>query len=151
MSNKSIRLLIKIISWGVMGASILIALVYFLRLTGIDPQDEIVATSYINWAIALFSIAVLLSVLFPLVHFLFNPENLVKVLLSLGAMAAVFVVSYLLSDGTPIVTAVSAADADFSNPSVLKFADTGIFATYILFGVALLLLLYTGARGLFNR
>ncbi|MDY0200088.1 MAG: hypothetical protein WC951_05370 [Bacteroidales bacterium] len=152
MSNKSIRLLIKIISWGVMGASILVALIYFVRISGAAPEDRTsVAASYINWSIILLGVAALLAVIFPLVHFLFNPKNFVKVLLSLGALALVFVVAYLVADTTPIITATSATETNFSNPDVLRFADTGIISTYILLGVALLLLAFTGLRGIFNR
>jgi membrane associated rhomboid family serine protease len=96
-------------------------------------------------------IGAVLAVLFPLVHFILNPKNIAKVLVSLGALAAVFVAAYLLSDTTPIVTATSALEPNFSDPSVLKLADTGIIATYILLGTALLALLVTGVRGIFNR
>lgn len=152
MSNKLISKLVKFFSWGVMGASVLVALVYFLRISGAAPDEEIsVATSYINWAIILLGVTALLSVIFPLVNFLLNPQNIAKVLLGLGAMVAIVVVAYLLADTTPIVTAASAEVSDFSDPAVLKFADTGIISTYILLGVALLLLAYTGVRGIFNR
>jgi hypothetical protein len=152
MSNKLIALITKIISWVIMGASIVVALVYFFRITGAEPEMEtIIAAPYINWAILLLLIGAVLAVLFPLVHFILNPKNIAKVLVSLGALAAVFVAAYLLSDTTPIVTATSALEPNFSDPSVLKLADTGIIATYILLGTALLALLVTGVRGIFNR
>lgn len=152
MSNKSLSTLIKIFSWGVMGVSVLIALIFFIRISGAAPEDEtIIAASYINWAIILLGIAAFLAVIFPLIYFLFNPKNVLKVLLALGALVVVFVVAYLLADTTPIITATSATEPNFSNPSVLAFADTGIFATYMLLGIALFLLLFTGLRGVFNR
>lgn len=152
MSNKLIALITKIISWVIMGASIVVALVYFFRITGAEPEMEtIIAAPYINWAILLLLIGAVLAVLFPLVHFILNPKNIAKVLVSLGVLAAVFVAAYLLSDTTPIVTATSALEPNFSDPSVLKLADTGIIATYILLGTALLALLVTGVRGIFNR
>ena len=152
MSNKLLSKLIKFFSWGVMGASILIALVYFLRISGASPDEETaIAASYINWAIILLGVTAVLAVVFPLVYFLFNPKNALRLLLALGAFVAVFVVAYLLADTTAIITATSATEPDFSNPAVLAFADTGIFATYILLGVALFLLLFTGLRGVFNR
>lgn len=114
-------------------------------------MEEVIAAPYINWAIVLLLIAALLAVIFPLIHFILNPKNIAKVLVSLGALAVVFILSYLLSDTTPIVTATSALNPDFTDPNVLKLADTGIFVTYILLGVAFLALLLTGVRGIFNR
>lgn len=135
-----------------MGASIIVALIYFLRISGAEPEMEtVVATPYINWAIVLLLVGALLAVLFPLVHFILNPKNIAKVLVSLGALAVVFVAAYLLADTTPIVTATSALEPNFSDPAVLRLADTGIIATYILLGTALLALLFTGVRGIFNR
>ena len=153
MSNKLLSRLVKIFSWGVMGVSVLIALIFFIRISGVDAPAEqhTVAASYINWAIILLGIAAVLAVIFPLIYFLFNPKNVLKVLLALGALVVVFVVAYLLADTTPIITATSSIEPNFSNPSVLAFADTGIFATYILLGIALFLLLFTGLRGVFNR
>ncbi|MDY0253019.1 MAG: hypothetical protein RBR30_01280 [Tenuifilaceae bacterium] len=152
MSNKLIALITKIISWVIMGASIIVALIYFLRISGAEPEMEtVVATPYINWAIVLLLVGAVLAVLFPLVHFILNPKNIAKVLISLGALAVVFIAAYLLADTTPIVTATSALEPNFSNPAVLRLADTGIIATYILLGTAILALLFTGVRGIFNR
>ena len=152
MSNKLIALITKIISWVIMGASIIVALVFFFRISGAEADMEvIIAAPYINWAIILLLIGAVLAVVFPLVHFILNPKNIAKVLVSLGALAVVFILSYLLSDTTPIVTATSALNPDFTDPNVLKLADTGIFVTYILLGVAFLALLLTGVRGIFNR
>ena len=152
MSNKLIALITKIISWVIMGASIIVALVFFFRISGADADmEEIIAAPYINWAIILLLIGAVLAVVFPLVHFILNPKNIAKVIVSLGMLAAVFLTAYLLSDTTPIVTATSALEPNFSDPAVLKLADTGIIATYILLGTALLALLFTGVRGIFNR
>ncbi|MDD3567650.1 MAG: hypothetical protein PHT92_04540 [Bacteroidales bacterium] len=152
MSNKLIALITKIISWVIMGASIIVALIYFLRISGAEPEMEtVVATPYINWAIVLLLVGAVLAVLFPLVHFILNPKNIAKVLISLGALAVVFIAAYLLADTTPIVTATSALEPNFSDPAVLRLADTGIIATYILLGTAILALLFTGVRGIFNR
>lgn len=152
MSNKLIALITKIISWVIMGASIIVALVFFFRISGAEADMEvIIAAPYINWAIILLLIGAVLAVVFPLVHFILNPKNIAKVIVSLGVLAAVFLTAYLLSDTTPIVTATSALEPNFSDPAVLKLADTGIIATYILLGTALLALLFTGVRGIFNR
>ena len=132
-----------------MGASVVIALVFFLRISNAEADALIgIASSYILWAVVLLGLAALLSVLFPLVQFILNPKNAVKALVGLAGLGLVFLVAYFMADTTPIVSTVD--NADFSNPAVLRFADTGILATYFLFGCALLALVYTGVRGLFK-
>ena len=149
MSNNLVNTIVKIFSWGIMGASVIIALVFFLRISNAEADEHIgIASSYILWAVVLLGLAALLSVLFPLVQFILNPKNAVKALVGLATLGLVFLVAYFMADTTPIVSAVE--NADFSNPAVLRFADTGILATYILFGFAMLALVYTGVRGLFK-
>jgi len=150
MSNNLVNKFVKIFSWGIMGASVIVALIFFFRISNSDKVDHIdIASSYILWAFILFGIAALLSVLFPLINFILNPKNALKTLAGLAGLGLFFLIGYLLSDTTPIISAVD--NPNFTNPSVLRFADTAIIATYILFGFAILALLYTGVRGLFNR
>jgi hypothetical protein len=150
MSNSLVNLIVKIFSWGIMGISIIVAVVFFFRVSGAegDSAKMVIAESFILWSVILLAVAALLSVLFPLVQFILNPKNAGKALVGLVALGLVFLVGYLMADTTPIVTATSAAESDFSDPSVLRFADTGIISTYILFGIAVASLLFTGIRSL---
>lgn len=149
MSNNLVNLLVKIFTWGLMGVSVIVALVFFFRISNADPsQEAAIAESFILWAFILLGIAAFISVIFPLINFALNPKNATKAIVGLAAVALVFVVGYIMADTTPIVTAASASNLDFSDPSVLRLADTGILATYILFGVAVLALLFTGVRSL---
>lgn len=149
MSNNLVNSLVKFFIWGLMGVSVIVALVFFFRISNADPsQEATIAESFILWAVILLGIAALLSIIFPIIHFAANPKNATKAILGLAAVGLVFLVGYLMADTTPIVTAVSATNLDFSDPSVLRLADTGIIATYILFGVAVLSLLFTGVRSL---
>jgi len=76
-------------------------------------------------------------------------KKTIKALIGIVGMAVVLLIGYLLSDATPIVAPQN--NPDFSNPTVLILTDTGIIATYILFGVSVLILLYTGVRGAFRK
>ncbi|MFO8020847.1 MAG: hypothetical protein R6U65_00165 [Perlabentimonas sp.] len=147
MSNKLIELLVKIFSWTLMGVSVIVALVYFFRISGAEAEQEIVvAEPYILWALILLGLTAFLAILFPIINIVLNPKNAVKALLGLITIGVVFLIGYLGSDTTPIESAVS--NPDFSDPAVLRFADTGIIATYILLGVAILSLIFTGIRSL---
>jgi hypothetical protein len=140
MSNSLVNLLVKILSWGIMGISILIALLFFANVV----NEEL----FILWAYLLVAIAAAAAIIFPIIFFASNPKNAVKALVGLGALGLVFLVGYLMADTTTIVTATSANEPAFSDPSVLRFADTGIISTYILFGIAVLSLLLTGIRSI---
>lgn len=141
MSDTITSKIVKVLSWVLMGISVLFAILFY---TGsIDPEP------FIIWAYILFGLAVLLALVFPLYFFIRNPKNALKTLLGLGVMAVFFVVGYFLADPTPIYSPTN--NPDLSNHAVLVISDTGIIATYLMFGVALLLLLYTGIRGIFNR
>ncbi len=144
--------LLKIFSWCLMIASIVFTVVFFLRIFKVTPSEQLdVAGTFIIWAYILLGLGVVFTLVLPLINFILNPKNIKGVLISLVFMAVIFVVSYLMADTTPLVTATSATDLNFSNPTVLKFTDTGLFATYLLFVISLLLLLLTGLKGVIKR
>lgn len=141
MSNSLISKLVKILSWVLMGTSTVIALLFFAGVV-----DE---NLFIIWAYVLLGIAAFFAVIFPVVFFVLYPKNAMKALVGLVGLGLAVLIGYLMSDTTTIITATN--HPDFSNPKVLAFTDTGIIATYILFGVAVLGLLFTGIRSIFQR
>jgi hypothetical protein len=93
------------------------------------------------WAYILIFITLVASIAFPLVAVISNPKALVRLLLVLAGAAVLVVISYLLSNGSPIeITGYTGTDN--SNPAVLKMIDTVLFVTYMLFGLALASILY---------
>jgi hypothetical protein len=122
MSNSLVNLLVKILSWGIMGISIVIALLFFSNIV----NEE----AFILWAYILVGLATVLAVAFPVIFFALYPKNALKALVGLATLGLVFLVGYVMADTSPIVSAI--VNPDFSDPSVLRFADTGILATYIL-------------------
>lgn len=93
------------------------------------------------WAYILIFITLVASIMFPLVAVISNPKALVRLLLVLAGAAVLVVISYLLSNGSPIEI-TGYAGTDNSNPAVLKMIDTVLFVTYMLFGLALASILY---------
>lgn len=124
-----------------MGVSVVLTVLFY--------SDNITEGPFLVWAYILFAIAALFALAFPVYFFISNPKKAIKALLGIGAMAIVLLIGYLLSDATPIVAAQN--NPDFTDPKVLVWTDTGLIATYILFGVSFLLLLYTGARSAFRK
>lgn len=114
-----------------------------------SDQDADSVQSFIVWAYILFGIAAVTALVFPVINFVRNPKNAVKSLIGLGAIAVVFLIGYLAADATALPSPTQ--NPDLSNPSVLVISDTGLIATYILFGSALFLMLYTGIRSVFHK
>jgi len=141
MSNSQISLIVKIFSGVLIGISTLIALLFFAGMV----TEEL----FIIWAYILLAIAAVLAIVFPIIFFALNPKNAYKALIGLAFLGIVFLIGYLISDTTPMASVTN--NPNFSNPRVLAFSDTGILGTYILFGIAVFALLFTGVRSIFNR
>lgn len=127
-----------------MGVSIIVTVLFFL-----SDQDAESVQTFIVWAYILFAIAAASAVIFPVINFVRNPKNAVKSLVGLGAIAVVFLIGYLAADVTALPSPTQ--NPDLSDPTVLVISDTGLIATYLMFGLALLLMLYTGIRSVFQK
>lgn len=84
------------------------------------------------WAVILFVIAALATLLFSFANIFTNPKAIKGFLVALGVAVVLFVVSYLLSSSAPInIDTVKDTSA-----STMKWVGTGLNATYILAIVA---------------
>ncbi len=150
MSNNVVNKIVKIFSWGIMAASIIFTVVFFYRLSGTEGVAQIeVAGPFIMWGYILVAIAIFLSLVFPLVNIIFNPKNGLKALVGILGLGLAFLVGYLLADPAPMIGTTE--NPNFANKTILILADTGIIATYILFAVAILSLLYVTIKGLITK
>ncbi len=153
MSEKTIKLILRILLGSLMGISVIIAILFVAQLTGAESAEaeKAVAQPMLYWTYCLLAIAAATAVLFPLVSIIQNPKKALKVLVSLAFLGVIFLVSYLVASGSPIETATSSTNPDFSDPSILKMAGMGLYATYILFGLAIVLLVVSGVKNLFKN
>jgi len=93
------------------------------------------------WAYFLVVIAIIAAIIFPLISILSNPKGLVRLALVIAGAAVLVLLSYFMASGTPLEIIGYTGTAN-SNPSTLKMIDTGLFVTYILFGMAFASILY---------
>jgi hypothetical protein len=93
------------------------------------------------WAYVLVILTLIASIVFPLVSVLSNPRALIRLVAILVGAAVLVVISYLLSNDTPIEI-IGYTGTDNSDPATLKMIDTVLFITYMLFGLALASILY---------
>lgn len=148
MSDKLLRVGGRVLLGIFFLVTIILVVIFLMRLDGNMSKMEqaSVAEPLLYWTYILTGIATALALLFPIYDVILNPRKAVKLLVSLGAVGLIVGIAYLLSDATPIHTATSATNPAFSDKGVLLFSDTGIITSYILFGIAVLLLAITGVR-----
>ena len=93
------------------------------------------------WAYILILLTALAAVVFPLISVLSNPKGLIRLAMVLVGAAVLVLVSYFMASGTPL-DIIGYTGTGNSDPSTLKMVDTVLFVTYILFGMALVSILY---------
>jgi uncharacterized membrane protein YkvI len=93
-------------------------------------QTPVHTDEMLIWGYILFAIACGAAVLFGVVKFFMNIKEAKKGLISLGAIAAVVVISYMMSD-TALLDLPGYTGSD-NTPATLEFADTILFSTYCL-------------------
>ena len=88
----------------------------------------------LRWAYVLLAVAVLATVLLPLLAIAKNPKSAVRTLIGLAIVAVVVVVAFALASDAPVV---NSAGGFFEDKLTLKLSDTGLYATYAAFVVAI--------------
>ncbi|MBN2165520.1 MAG: hypothetical protein JW717_04520 [Marinilabiliaceae bacterium] len=128
---------------------VIMALFYFGgELEGAANPTPLYYENSLNWSIILIVIASVATIGFEIYNMILHPKNAIRTLTSMGLLIAVFVVSYLFSDGTPLK--IVGYEGSDNVPSVLITTDTMVIGTYILFGVAVFSILYIEISRLFK-
>lgn len=82
------------------------------------------------WAVILFLVAGVATLLFSLVNIFSNPKVLRGFLISLGLAVVVFLISFLLASSAQLPESIR--PDDIPTASTLKWVGTGLNATYLL-------------------
>ncbi len=102
---------------------------------------------FINLGKALLILGVVIMALSPVVGFITNPKNIMKLLISVGAFVLVLILSYSIAD-------VSFSDYKLevlkSTPETSKLVGMGLYTTYIAFGLTIVAALYASIVKLFK-
>ena len=85
----------------------------------------------LSWSYVLFAIAAVVTIVFSILGIFSSTNGLKNALISIGAVVVLFLISYSLGSSEPLPGLAE----DYS-PATFKWVDTGLFATYILAGVA---------------
>jgi hypothetical protein len=109
----------------------------------------IYTNAFLNWAVILAIGAVVLTIVVEVIKLVSSPKNAVRTLLSIGILAVLIIVAYLMADGTPLnIVGYTGAD---NVPSKLIMTDIGLYTTYFVAAITLLTVLFTELSRVFRR
>lgn len=148
----NIQTIIKIIS-AVFG---LLGVVFLFRIIGTGDEEIKMAASMgdfgtvsplVSLSIAILVIAVVVTVLFSLLNLASSSQKLKKSLLFIGCFAVILGIAFAASEGveTPL------KDGEMLSASGSRWVGTGIRMFYILATLAILSMIVSGAKKIFNR
>ena len=148
----NIQTIVKIISavFGLLGA------IFLFRIIGAGDEEIKMAASMgdfgtvsplVSLAIAILSITVIVTILFSLLSLASSPEKLKKSLVFIGFFLLVTGIAYAISSGveTPM------KDGEMLSASGSRWVETGLRMFYILATLAVLSMVFSGARKILNR
>jgi hypothetical protein len=148
----NIQTIVKIISavFGLLGA------IFLFRIIGVGDEEIKMAASMgdfgtvtplVSLAIAILSITVIVTVLFSLLSLASSPEKLKKSLVFIGCFLLVTGIAYATSSGveTPM------KDGEMLSASGSRWVETGLRMFYILASLAVLSMVFSGAKKILKR
>lgn len=135
--------------------AIVFTVMFFMGLDGTDkPTEQNIAAAgpYLTFGYVLSFLALGLVLVFSVVNMFLNPSNLKMALVGVVGLVVIAGVSYMLSSDAPLnFTSKEVADLYNKDTATLKWSDTGLYATYALFGVSIIGMLFTELRDFFKR
>ena len=148
----NIQTIVKIISavFGLLGA------IFLFRIIGIGDEEIKMAASsgdfgsvspLVSLAIAILFITVAVTVIFSLLNLASSSEKLKKSLIFIGCFLAIMGISFALSNGveTPM------KDGEVLSASGSRWVGAGLRMFYILAALAVLSMIFSGARKILNK
>jgi hypothetical protein len=102
------------------------------------------------WAYILFILTAIAAVVFPLFTVVTNVKALVRTLAIFAGAAVLILLSYFVFASDTPIEILGYAGTDNRDPVTLKWVGTGLFSTYILFGMAILSILYSEIASMFK-
>jgi uncharacterized membrane protein len=148
----NIQTIVKIIS----AAFGLLGVIFLFRIIGSGDEEIKMAASIgdfstvsplVSLAISILLITIIITLLFSLLNLASSAEKLKKSLIFIGCFAVVVGIAFALSEGveTPL------KNGDMLSVSGSRWVGTGLRMFYILAALAILSMVLSGAKKLFNR
>ena len=104
----------------------------------------------LGWAYILLLIAAIAAFTFPLITIVTDVKAILRLLVVVGAAAVLLLISYFVFASDTPINILGYTGTDNSDPATLKWIGTGLFSTYIIFGIAFLSILYFEVVSIFK-
>jgi hypothetical protein len=133
-----------------------VAAIFLVRIIGVG-DDEIKAgqDSVVQPLMYMAYVALVLTIvavlLFTVINLVKKPALLKQTLINVGLFAVVVVVGYVLSSGTDLDLKPFISKGLDVTESTSKYVGMGLITFYILTAIAILAMIYTGVKKLFNN
>jgi len=129
---------ISIVRYVLMAVSIVVILFGWIL-----AKDEAAGIDLLlRWLYVVMGIAVVCVIVFSVYALLQNPKSAVQSLIGLGAIVVILGITWALSSGETVVTPTKT----YTDVSMLKLADTSLYAMYVLLAGAVLAVLFGELR-----
>lgn len=146
--------LVKIVLWVLIlvSAVLVISLVSNISSIDSDPAMGSWISNNLTWSYILLIACAGVAIIFSIIQMFLDKRSAIKGLSSLGFMAVVVLIAYLFSsDVLPQFYGVEKfVDKGILTPKVSQFIDTGLYATYLLFGLAVVAIIWSGISQLLS-
>ena len=145
---------VTILLWAllVVSAILIVSLMVNISENENDPTMRSWINSNLIWAYILVAFGAGVAIISGLMHMVTDKKAAKGGLIALGFFAVVAIISYsLASDAMPQFVGVNEFINDGTlTTKVAKLVDTGLYATYILLGLAILSIVFTSVTRLFK-
>ncbi|RLD29915.1 MAG: hypothetical protein DRI73_10705 [Bacteroidetes bacterium] len=145
MSSKLTKI-ISIILWVLLGVSIiLVGLFYFGSSVpgteGTNMYEPKITETLLNWAYIMVIATIVIALGFSIVNLITYPKKLKQAAFMFLGVGVLVVVSYYLASDQAL--SMPGYDGNENVPKTLKYVGTGLYLTYIIFGIAFLTIVYS--------
>lgn len=134
----------------------IVAAIFLVRILGVG-DDEIKAgqDSVVQPLMYMAYVALVLTIvavlLFTVINLVKKPALLKQTLINVGLFAVVVVIGYVMSSGTDLDLKPFISKGLDVTESTSKYVGMGLITFYILTAIAILAMIYTGVKKLFNN
>jgi len=154
--DKTLLFFAKILSFVLIAIGVIFIVIIWYRgdsalATESGLQDNLLTPAL--WiSIAALFLAMFLALAFPIINMIANPKNLIRSLFILGAAAVLGIISWTLASGKIEGDTLNkfAMAGDLTEAGVRR-VSAGLIITYFLFGITMLVTLYSAISGIFKR
>jgi len=133
-----------------------LAAIFLVRIIGVGDdqikggQDTVVQPLMYMAYVALF-VTVAAVLLFTIINLIKKPALLKKTLINVGLFAVVVVIGYVLSSGTDLDLKPFVSKGLDVTEATSKYVGMGLITFYLLTAIAIVSMIYTGVKNLFNK